>query len=84
MMPGGQVNSINESNGEEQGHHLLETCLLLRFRLYMLLRKLREKADNVIDYNEHPLVDFLKVLEFMMNDINKNKENYETLDITDN
>lgn len=73
-----------DKSTKEQGHHLLETCLLLRFRLDILLRKLREKADNVIDYNEHPLVDFLKILEFMMNDINKNKENNETLDITDN
>ena len=67
------ANLVDKST-KEQGRHLLETCLLLKFKLDILLRKLREKADNVIDYNEHPLDDFLKVFEFMMNDVNKNKE----------
>ena len=64
------ANLVDKST-KEQGRHLLETCQLLQFKLDELLHKLREKSDNVIDYNEQSLDDFLKVIEFMMNDIDK-------------
>lgn len=63
--------NLADKSPKEQGRHLLDTCQLLQFKLDILLHKLSEKADNVIDYNEHPLDDFLKVFGFMMNDIDK-------------
>ena len=63
---------IDEST-KEQGEHLRETCLMLDFKLIDLLHKLEDMADNVLDYNEQPLDDYMKVLDFMLEDIEENK-----------
>ena len=56
---------------KEHGGKLLDICLILHFKLYDLLDKLVERSENVVDYNEQPLVDYLKVLDFILKDLKK-------------
>ena len=62
-----------DKSTKEQGKHIHDTCILLGFKLEDIAQKLRNMADDVIDYNEQPLDDYIKVLEFMLRDYKHNK-----------